>query len=456
MENMNKPKVISQVVDNDLCIGCGLCTYACDSNALSMDWNNEGFLVPTLSSHCDDDATCISVCPFNPNPEKVVKDEASIANIFLNQNTSIDPKLGRVINTYAGYSKKYRNTSSSGGIATYVFDKLLNQNIVDHIFCVSEGQDAHYDYTVISSPKDLTSSSKTKYYPVTLASVLDELNHLDGKVAIVGVACFVKAIRLAQYHDPSLKEKIPFIIGIICGGVKSKFYTEYLASKAGSESNHIKHPEYRIKDPDSVALDYSFGCVDLNDRHHKRIKMREVGDMWGTGLFKANACDFCEDVATELADISLGDAWIEPYKNDGKGTSIVITRSPLAEQLINNGRTNNELNIEELEIDKVIASQQGSFNHRQDGLYVRLEEAKKKGLPLAKKRHGKKPVSLDIYVVQKLRRLTRKRSLEIWQHVDSAVDFDNKMEKTLSRLRLATKVTHYKRAILRRVKGLVK
>ena len=37
------------------------------------------------------------------------------------------------------------------------------------------------------------------------------------------------------------------------------------------------------------------------------IKMSLLGDMWGTGLFKANACDFCDDV-TAVKDISLGDA----------------------------------------------------------------------------------------------------------------------------------------------------
>jgi coenzyme F420-reducing hydrogenase beta subunit len=42
--------------------------------------------------------------------------------------------------------------------------------------------------------------------------------------------------------------------------------------------------------------------------------------MWGTGLFKSNACDFCDDVTTELADVSL-DAWI-PYNKDGLGNSV--------------------------------------------------------------------------------------------------------------------------------------
>ncbi len=42
--------------------------------------------------------------------------------------------------------------------------------------------------------------------------------------------------------------------------------------------------------------------------------------MWGGGLFKANAYDFCDYVTTELADISLDDARLPRYNQDGKDT----------------------------------------------------------------------------------------------------------------------------------------
>ena len=455
---INKPKVISQVVDNDLCIGCGLCTYKCSSDALSMTWNKEGFLVAELTGTCDDDAACISVCPFNPEPVESIKDETAIADIFLSNGTETYEKLGRLIGVYAAYSNEFRQTSSSGGMATYIFDQLLEKGIVDHVFSVRSSAEisTHYEYKISSSKADLRDSSKTKYYPVTLATVLPELDRLEGKVAIVGVACFVKAIRLAQYQDPYLKEKIPFVAGIICGGVKSKFFTEYLASKANVDWDNIKSPDYRIKDTSSSASDYSFGCIDTSQSVEKRIKMREVGDMWGTGLFKANACDFCEDVVTELADISLGDAWLEPYSRDGHGTSVIITRSPLAESIIQEGIKKSELNVEAITPDTMRKSQQGSYNHRHEGLYVRLKEAKIKKVPIAPKRYGQKPVTPDVFLVQILRRITRKKSLEIWLKNPSALYFDKKIRKTLLNLKLATRATQYRRGAIRKLKGMLK
>ena len=66
-----------------------------------------------------------------------------------------------------------------------------------------------------------------------------------------------------------------------------------------------------------------------------------------------------------MADISLGDAWLNPYNQDGKGTNVMVTRSKLAEELINEGITKKELTVEHLDFNQFLSSQQGSFNHRQ-------------------------------------------------------------------------------------------
>jgi len=450
---MNVPAVIENVVNNDLCIGCGLCVYICPSKALDLQWNEFGFLIPQLNNKCDLNGECLIVCPFNPNPDKEVETENELAVKFIIDSTKYHLKIGKYIGIYAGYSNEFRLSSSSGGIATYIFSELLKRNVVKYIFSVreSEKQDTHYEYAIIETTNDLLNASKTKYFPVTLGSVMQQINDLDGKVAIVGVACFIKAIRLAQYKQPSLKEKIPFLVGIICGGIKSRFFTEYLAGKVGVELENIKSPQFRIKDHKSTAGDYSFGCIDKPTKKLSTIKMRAVGEMWGTGMFKANACDFCDDVTTELADISLGDAWLEPYKNDGKGTNVIVTRSLLADKLIEYGLKSNELTIEILPIDRFLASQQGSFNHRHKGLFVRIKQARKKGQPVPPKRFGNERLTFDFSLVQKGRMKVRQKSLDFWAQNPNAKLFDYKISKNLKRLRIATKMYHYMSAIRRKL-----
>jgi len=447
------PKVIELVISNDLCIGCGLCVYKCPSKALEMHWNDLGFLEPKQVGICKEERNCISVCPFNPYPEEEVKTENELANLYLKDKVSFHPLVGKYHGIYAGYTEEFRLTSSSGGMATFILVDLLEQRIVNHIFSVKESitPNIHYEYCITNTKQELLDASKTRYYPVTLSAVLSEIDKLDGKVAIVGVACFIKAIRLAQYSDKKLKEKIPFLVGIICGGVKSRFFTEYLADKTGVPKDICYKPEFRIKDENSTAVDYSFGCISKRDNQKKTIKMRVVGDMWGTGLFKANACDFCDDVTTELADISLGDAWLEPFIKDGKGTNVIVTRSLLAEKIIKEGIISKKLKLENLPLNRFLSSQQGSFNHRHNGLPYRICSYIKSEHIVPPKRHdiGK---SLSIYfkLVQYFRMNIRKKSLYAWKNTENSILFDKKMSNSLFVLKIATTLYHYKRAIFSR------
>ena len=453
----NIPKVIEFVVNNDLCIGCGICTFICSNKALQMKWDENGFFVPYLSNSCNCDGSCIKVCPFNPYPEKNVETENELANLCLKETTSFHLQVGKYRNIYAGYSHEFRLTSSSGGIAKFILSELLERGIVNHIFSVKESRipEIHYEYAISNDKKELLATSQTKYYPVTLATVISNLNELEGKVAIVGVACFIKAIRLAQTNEPNLIDKIPFLVGIICGGVKSRFFTEYLAEKTDVPKNFCFKPEFRIKDVSSTASDYSFGCLSKKDNQKRTIKMRAVGDMWGTGLFKANACDFCDDVTTELADISLGDAWLKPYDKDGRGTNVVVTRSTLAEEIIIEGMKSTKIHLEELSLNRFLFSQQGSYNHRHKGLSYRIKRARKNRQLVPPKRfNSKKSINFDFKIVQNYRMKSRKKSLVLWKSKISASLFDKKMKKTLFLLRKATHLYHYKKAIFNKLTNI--
>lgn len=445
-----KKNIFDAVVKQDMCIGCGACLYSSSNDNISMNWSNEGFLIPTSETPELESEKSLKVCPFNPFPDKEVQTENEIADIFLNDAPNHHKRVGKFYNTYVGYSNKYRLTSSSGGLATYLIDQLFKEDIIDAVITVKEGKDSFYEYSVIRSTDELISTSETKYYPVTLGTVIDQLKNSTERFAVVGIACFIKSVRLLQFYHPELKDKIKFTIGIICGGVKSKFFAEYLAGKTGVSSDQFSKPKFRIKDLQSSASDYSFGCNDINGQQHT-IKMRKVGDMWGSGMFKNNACDFCDDVTTELADISLGDAWINPYRNDGKGTNIIITRSKTAEKLIQNGKQGNEIYIDLIPMDLLIQSQNGNYNHRYNGIGYRINKAENKGFIIPPKRRNNAKISIEFKWVQKKRMIVRKKSLVIWGVVKDSTEFDQMMLKSLKKLQNRTRIYHYIRAIKKRL-----
>lgn len=428
---------IKDIVQNELCTGCGLCVS--ESKSGSMVWDENGFLIPDIKAEFNENA--IKLCPFNPSPDEEVKDEDKLAEHFFKDAKNTDNQVGNYFNTYVGYSKEYRETSSSGGIATFVFEQLLERGIVDHLYIVKEVEGT-YEYQLFSEISEIKKISKTRYIPVTLAELFKQIDKIEGKVALSGVACFIKAVRLKQYYNPHLKEKIPFLVGIICGGLKSRFFTDYLVSTVGIAGKYTKQ-DYRLKNDKSTASDYSFGAYKLENLGEMKVtRMQVLGDMWGSGLFKSNACDFCTDVTTELADISLGDAWLEPYSNDGLGNSVIVTRSLLAERLILEGIKSKALDVEELLFERFLASQQGSFNHRHKGIKYRYNKVKKnKVIPHVRTRFFQN-ISLDFKLVQKKRMYIRKKSFNVWLETNCSEKFTAKMNADRERLRMISVFNH--------------
>lgn len=171
-------------------------------------------------------------------------------------------------------------------------------------------------------------------------------------------------------------------------------------------------------------------------------------------MFKAKACDYCDDVVAELADISLGDAWLEPYIRDGKGTNLVITRSLMAHRIIQEGVRKGEIYVEPISLDRLIMSQRGNFNHRHRGLPFRIRQERRKGVAINQKRFSNCKASFDFRMVQRLRMRIRYRSLIAWKNSRNAQEFEKTMENDLRKLRLATRIYHHKNRLAKELKRI--
>ena len=146
--------------------------------------------------------------------------------------------------------------------------------------------------------------------------------------------CFLKAIHLLRAEDPVLAERIAFTLGLFCGHMKSARLVDSFAWQLGTSIEQVRAVEYRRKDPDRPANWYTahLTLADASARWQDWWHLAD-GD-WGAGFFQNAACNYCDDVVAETADIAFGDAWVEPYSSDGRGTNVVIVRSPRVQQLV--------------------------------------------------------------------------------------------------------------------------
>jgi len=381
MKSVSAQKLQKDIITPDYCSGCGICTA---NGAFKMELNKHGQYGPVLQSGHENQKV---ICPFASHG---LSEDDLAAEQYQNDEVKHHDELGFYRNLYAGYVAEgaFRKKGSSGGSITWLTQKLLQEKAVDYVIHVVENQQVfiRFSYHISSKPQENIKASKSKYYPVTLEESLQFIKQHEGKYAIVGLPCFIKGINLLKLDEPLFAGRIKFTISLFCGHLKSTHYLSSLLAQFQVKENEVKHFDFRHKIPQKKASDYNTKIVLQNGEIKSIPNSKLFGTNWGWGLFKLKACDYCDDIVGETADISFGDAWIPPYENDYSGTNIIITRDAYLDRLIHENMANGNLNYEAISPQQVIDSQSGGYRHRREGLAYRLYLQQKKGIKTPVKR----------------------------------------------------------------------
>ena len=412
MKQQKSPRLgIPEVVREGFCIGCGACTA--QSAAATINRNEYGELVADIQDCNQSELERMNVaCPFSD----AAPNETELARAAFGQQPNIrfGEEVGVFTGLYAGYSDTYRKWGSSGGIVSWLLSKMLNDGLVDKVIVVGQTgeNDRFFDFRVVDKTEDLSASGTSFYYPVSFDRVLQYVIDHPGRYAVTGVPCFHKALRQLKANNPLIAERVLYQVGIVCGQMKSSFYLDYLSRKTGMDAMPVAAC-FRRKDESSRADDYLFEATYRNAfgiEEIRSVRNREIGASWAMGLFKPRACDFCDDVFAETADIAVMDAWLDRYVHDGKGTSLVVTRSNALQSLLEAGRESGELLLETVSEDDIIESQRGGLNHRRVGLRYRLFLDGQQN-PVPRKRvHPSKQLDIWFKIEQRIRSAIREKS----------------------------------------------
>lgn len=362
-----------EVMNAGLCIGCGACVGGQVSGVAWMELDHYGQFKPSVPGEAMARRSDVvgRICPFSPS----ARNEDELAAERFPDAAAEDDRLGWFEAAYVGAVAEgdYRQNGSSGGMVSWVAAELLRLGLVDGVAHVTPSSDGGYfRYTISRVPEALHAGAKSRYYPVELSGVLEEIRSVPGRYAIVGVPCFIKAVHLLRAEYPVFNQRIAYTLGLFCGHMKSARLVESFAWQMDTVVEAVARPEFRLKGPERPANWYT-AQLTLKDGAVRQKDWWHLADGdWGAGFFQNSACNWCDDVLAETADISFGDAWVEPHASDWRGSNVVVVRAPQLRDIIDAAIADGRLGLERVDADYVAATQAAGLRQRREGLRYRL------------------------------------------------------------------------------------
>ena len=227
--------------------------------------------------------------------------------------------------TYAGIynNNEIRENSSSGGIFSALADKF------DVVYGVAMTNDC-YGAEIIRVEGDISPLRGSKYFQAKVGDTFKQVKKdlEDGrKVLFSGTGCQINGLTMLLGKEyPNL-----FLLDIICHGTPSpKLWREY-AKYQEKKHGKLESVNFRCKDDSWI----DFGIKE------NQIYISKDTDPFMC-MFLRNyclrpACYDCHAKHYKKSDMTIADFWgienVAPEMNDGRGTSLVITRTEKGQEL---------------------------------------------------------------------------------------------------------------------------
>jgi coenzyme F420 hydrogenase subunit beta len=316
---------------------CGTCAGVCPRGAVAMRWTlSRGWLPRVDAERCTDCGTCLAVCPgggldFTRGAWWRAATEGAPAPDF----------LGPWRRLWFGWAtdEETRYLGASGGVATAILSGALAEGLIDAAVVVRPAPDnaLAFEPLVARSADEIAACRGSRYNMVALNAALREVLARPGRYALAGLPCHIQGLRLAQRRDPRLRERVVLALGIFCGWSAEPRATALAARRQGLDPAELVAVRYRGPGwPGGLRLETGGGVV------RERPYPDYYDDDRAMRALTPPRCRLCPDGLAELADVSVGDAWLERFEGS-PGVSDVIVRTPVGEALI--GRLSSRLTL---------------------------------------------------------------------------------------------------------------
>jgi coenzyme F420 hydrogenase subunit beta len=363
---------VGRIRDDGLCTQCGTCAAVCPTRAIVLDWDvSTGYSVVVERERCTDCGICLQTCPgpgldFRPGAWWRERNVGAATRDFLGPwrrlsfGWAADPEI--------------RRAGASGGLATAILGGLLEEDLADAVLAVDMNDERPLQAggVVCRSPAAVAACRGSKYDVVAVNTLLRDVLDEPGRYVLVGLPCHIQGLRLAQLRSRRLRERVVLALGIFCGLTCEPRATEVAALQAGLEPAELASVSYRGPGwPGEMRLVTRDG----------RVRRRDYPEYFDRHLAAHTPprCRVCPDALAELADISVGDAWLERFEGSD-GVSDLIVRTPAGERI--SRALAGRLCLQDATPEEMVASQRETYRVKRDVLRGRLALRAMAGRPV--------------------------------------------------------------------------
>ena len=360
---------ITKTTANQMCTGCGVCEDVCPKSAIKITVVN-GEHRPILDKMLclgDKCGRCLMVCPgIGVNLVELAKQK------FEDDGIKEDKYIGRYVGLHTGYAldEEIRYHSASGGMVSQFLIYLLDKKIIDG--AVVTGFDENDHITPVSyiakTKEEVLNARSSKYCPVALNNVGNEISQQEGRYVIVGLPCHIQGFRKRAKIDRKFRERVIGMFSIYCSSGRTFYGRDYILKHYGVNKEKIKYFAFRdngclgyltVKEKGKPAAGEKIRLVATHSSDCSELQI-PFSHYYGPMLrsfFKPHRCLTCIDHYGELADVCFGDIHIPPYDQDKIGISSWITRSEYWETMFANAANDGYIRMDDLDAKTLNDSQ---------------------------------------------------------------------------------------------------
>lgn len=365
---------LQDVVDWDLCTGCGNCYSACKKGGITLVNVEETGIRPRFdTAACAGCSDCLSICPGYSVDARLAVGPQPLAS-------AADHEFGPALEVWEGYAAdpEIRFQASSGGLLSALSLYCLERE--NMAFVLHAGMDESRPWTnkTVQSRNrsEILARTGSRYGPASPCDSLRSIEESGRPCVFIGKPCDAAGAMMLRRQRPELDRKLGLVLSFFCAGTPSSRGTIDLMKSLGCDLKDVASVRYR-----GEGWPGRFKVSTTNGLAHKSFSYDES---WGRlSNYTQFRCRLCPDGLGRVADIACGDAWEQFAKDGNPGRSIILVRTERGREILHRAKDAGYVTLEPSNAPAIFAAQANLLGRRQE-IFGRLLAMRVALIPIPK------------------------------------------------------------------------